>query len=516
MLLVVLFQVVLGSPQPPVVIEPENPDAPMTLRDSSCGNRVLVIGAGLAGLSAALELAERGFSVTIREKHDVAGGRLHARTESTNQGNFSIEHGFHAWFHNYFQMKDIRDRLDVNHFFRPWPKVNFVFKDYEPEEIYSEGPYPGNLVGIIQRSPNLNLLDAASMIWALQDLAFFDYETIWDNYDHMTFAEWAESKSVPQKFYDIIMQPALSVTLNEQKTISAAEMLMYFQIYFLNNPEADRREIPTVDHGTALLNPWQEKLLKLGALIKFQSPVSGFKFSKNSIVGLVGEPEESYDWYVLACDLPGVKSVLSHSTVDSETSQSYSAVMENVRNLQIAPPYRVLRVWFDKQMQDKPDILETPQHTPLNLIAQYHLIEKPFMEWADKTGGSVLEFHLYTWSYGVDFPDDKVWDRIKPIVFEIYPELESFTVLDYVVHQYENFPSFTKGSHRFRPTSTFPSEVGFKNLVFAGDWLFTKYPSALMERAVSTGREAANFVLKKCNVRQVPLTVLPNEGPGLI
>ena len=56
---------------------------------------------------------------------------------------------------------------------------------------------------------------------------------------------------------------------------------------------------------------------------------------------------------------------------------------------------KVLRIWFDKQLNSSaPDILETPDFTPINLIAQYHLLEEEFIVWANKTGGSVMEFQL--------------------------------------------------------------------------------------------------------------------------
>ena len=44
------------------------------------GERVLVIGAGMAGISAARMLSDRGYSVTVLEARDVAGGRIRTDT----------------------------------------------------------------------------------------------------------------------------------------------------------------------------------------------------------------------------------------------------------------------------------------------------------------------------------------------------------------------------------------------------------------------------------------------------
>src|SRR5204863_5849236 len=41
------------------------------------GKRVIVIGAGLGGLSAALELISAGYEVTVVEARDRVGGRVH-------------------------------------------------------------------------------------------------------------------------------------------------------------------------------------------------------------------------------------------------------------------------------------------------------------------------------------------------------------------------------------------------------------------------------------------------------
>jgi isorenieratene synthase len=164
-----------------------------------------------------------------------------------------------------------------------------------------------------------------------------------------------------------------------------------------------------------------------------------------------------------------------------------------------------------------PDILETPDFNPINLVAQYHQLEVEFTEWAARTGGSVIEFHCYTWSkYLPPSRDDQVWDMISPTVKKIYPEIfdRDFKVLDLHVNSFQNFASFEQGLINYRPYTDSLDKLFLKNVFVAGDWVRTPFPSALMERAVSTGRLAANEVLIRDKVRQVPLTVVNPKGPG--
>jgi isorenieratene synthase len=141
------------------------------------------------------------------------------------------------------------------------------------------------------------------------------------------------------------------------------------------------------------------------------------------------------------------------------------------------------------------------------------------IDWAAKTGGSVIEFHCYTWSkfFNKNATDSEVWGLISPTVKIIYPEIfdRNFKVLATHVNKYQNFASFQKGLMPFRPKTDTCSKANLNNFFLAGDWIQTDYPSALMERAVSTGREAANQVLLKDHVRQASLKVVNLKGPGL-
>ena len=94
-------------------------------------------------------------------------------------------------------------------------------------------------------------------------MVFFDYNTIYERLDNITFQNWAHEKKVPQDFYDIIMDPALSVTLNDREIFSAAEMLVFIHMYFLSSSDSDNRETCINNFYDAILKPWIDHLLAL-------------------------------------------------------------------------------------------------------------------------------------------------------------------------------------------------------------------------------------------------------------
>ncbi|CAF0759935.1 unnamed protein product [Brachionus calyciflorus] len=527
--LIILASASLCLAKDPVWVNPLNPKDPQSL-PTGVNKNVLVVGGGLAGLSAALELAERGYSVTIKEKYKSIGGKLFCKPVEILNQTFYIEHGFHAWFYNYYQFKDIRKRLGIDENFKSWDAVHYIFRNYKPEVIYSEGPYPLNLLGIISRSPNLKLTDAIKSVLSLPDLIFYDFDSINEKYDNLTFHEWAIQKKVVQDFYDIIMKPALSVTLNEQEIFSAAEMLSFVQIYFLTNSKADTREVTNVNYYQAILKPWTDYLLKLNVKIILDAEVLRLKIDEKgqNVYGSVdktGDDSTVYDWVVMASEVGAVKKILANTFDYYKTSAILNPIISNciqkhLDPMKVAPDYKVVRLWFDKKLNNSaPNILETPDFAPVNLVAQYHLLEEEFMQWSSRTGGSVMEFHCYTWSshFSPNVSDSEVWNLISPTVELIYPEIfeRNFQVLAYHVNSFQNFASFEKGLLKQRPFSNSFEMNKLNSIYLAGDWIRTDYPSALMERAVSTGREAANHILIKDNVRQVPLLVVNKKGPGL-
>ena len=91
--------------------------------------KVAVIGAGVSGLVAALELEQRGFSPVIYESSAHVGGRL----ASEAYGDFVLDHGFQVLLTNYPELKRyaLLDALDLK-LFKPGA---LIFEHQQPHKI---------------------------------------------------------------------------------------------------------------------------------------------------------------------------------------------------------------------------------------------------------------------------------------------------------------------------------------------------------------------------------------------
>ena len=95
--------------RPRVVVAPD-PRLPRTVPD---GTEAVVVGGGIAGVSAAVVLAERGVAVTLLEAAPTLGGRLGAWPHTLPDGTDQVvEHGFHAFFRHYYTWRAILRRID--------------------------------------------------------------------------------------------------------------------------------------------------------------------------------------------------------------------------------------------------------------------------------------------------------------------------------------------------------------------------------------------------------------------
>ena len=97
--------------------------------------KIAVIGAGVAGLTAAYTLQKRGFAVQVFERDETPGGRM----RSEQHGEFVIERGAQFIASSYRNMRTLAAELGIANLIEPLSDTRnavlrggeFVLTDYE-------------------------------------------------------------------------------------------------------------------------------------------------------------------------------------------------------------------------------------------------------------------------------------------------------------------------------------------------------------------------------------------------
>ena len=77
--------------------------------------QVVVAGGGIAGIAAAVGLAERGVPVILIEPHDQLGGRVRAWPVAHGADHVTMSRGFHAFFRQYYNLRAMQRRTYPDH-----------------------------------------------------------------------------------------------------------------------------------------------------------------------------------------------------------------------------------------------------------------------------------------------------------------------------------------------------------------------------------------------------------------
>ena len=101
---------------------------------------IVIFGAGIAGLSAAHELSQLGYSVSVYEATDQPGGFF--RSARLNQNNMPTEYSWHGmgpWYHNTFDLMQhipLNERGSIYDFALSRPLDFGIFPDTDKAQFY--------------------------------------------------------------------------------------------------------------------------------------------------------------------------------------------------------------------------------------------------------------------------------------------------------------------------------------------------------------------------------------------
>ncbi|NUP32596.1 MAG: FAD-dependent oxidoreductase [Streptomycetaceae bacterium] len=466
-----------------------------------------VVGAGIAGLTAATALAERGVSVTLYEREGYLGGRVGGWPVELHDGSTAtMSRGFHAFFRQYYNLRSLLRRTDP-HLGRLTGLPDYPLRHSNGlHDSFRRVPRtpPLSALGFAALSPSFRSRDLVRMNpAAARPLLDVRVPQVYERLDGVSAHDFLGSLRFPEAARHLAFEVFSRSFFADPRQLSAAEMVLMFHIYFLGSAEGLLFDVPGEPFPTALWEPLGAHLMGHGATVHTSTPVEHVAPTADGAFTVVtGREETRHDTVVLALDTPGLRALVARSPQLGD-----AAWRERIDGLRGAPPFLVSRLWLDRPVAaDRPGFLGTAGYGSLDNISVLERWEGEAARRASRTGGSVVELHGYALPEDADQALET--RRLTEQLRHVYPETHDARILDERHEWRRDCPLFPVGAYGDRPSVRTPQS----GLVLAGDLVRTDLPVALMERAATSGFLAANALLQAWGVRGHPLWTVPDRG----
>jgi squalene-associated FAD-dependent desaturase len=444
---------------------------------------VIVIGGGLAGLSAGVALAEAGWRVRLSEQRPFLGGRA---TSYVLPDGEHVDNCQHVTLGCCTNLEDFYRRVGSADKIKFFDRLLFQDPQGRTGEMQAGlFPAPFHMLGSFATFAPLTLADKYSIGGAMMDILRSkgkpkDIEEA----GGISMLEWLRRrKQTPgavERFWRVVLVSALDEELDRTDARYGVDV---FWKGFLSNRTGCRMGVPGVPLAQ-LYDGCKVEIERRGGDVNLRAPLRSIHLAGGAMnyVEFDGGRQESADAYVFALPHEALADLLTEEIKRLEPS------LANLSNIHVAPITGV-HFWFDREVMREPfvTLLETTTQWIFNKTALYGT--------PNGTAGEKGQYLQLVISASYDLlqkPRQEIIDLCLAEVRHALPAaraavLTKATVIKEAAATFSPQP----GVDRWRPTQ----ETSIRGMFLAGDWTATGWP-ATMEGAVRSGYLAAEAVLR--------------------
>ena len=226
---------------------------------------VHVIGAGLAGLAAAVRLAARGIAVHVHEAAPRAGGRC--RSWHDAQLGITIDNGNHLLLSGNWAARAYLSEIGASDQFISPEDPHFPFFDAKSGQRWSiapgKGPLPLWLFDRTRRVPETSVLDYAGAARLLSPRS------------EATVSDYLKPGRATSHFWEPLVVAALNAPLD---AAAASLLTPVLRETFLRGADYCRPMVARHSLAESLIDPALARLRALGARVDFGSRIKAIEF----------------------------------------------------------------------------------------------------------------------------------------------------------------------------------------------------------------------------------------------
>lgn len=296
---------------------------------------VVILGGGVAGMSAAQELAERGFKVTVYEMKGLPGGKARSipvpGTGTDGRDDLPGEHGFRFFPGFYRHVTDTMKRIpfgnNPNGVFDNLVRVPLIHgADKEGTRFMLPAGMPHSPLDFyrvfknIAQTRRLNVSHDELYYFAkrLYVFATSSEERRIAEFEKMSWWDFvgAESRSENyKKFLAVGLTRTLVAARADMMSARTAASILLQLIYGAAGQGADVDRVLNAPTNEAWITPWLEHLRNLGVDYHLNAQVTGIEFSAGQVSGATisengAETHAKADYYISAMPIEAISRLI--------------------------------------------------------------------------------------------------------------------------------------------------------------------------------------------------------------